>query len=184
MSFLYASMFAKLYGAVLLFSLLFGVSGSDDFITKYDKYNSVCRRMGYQDKGCEETEVIAFHARMSTDQKNIKNRNVVVFGTVTLNTGKAYNPTASKFTAPSRGHYSFTWTIATYPGAMFNTQLVINGKSVSYNHVNGRVGGNNYEAGSSTVILKMEKNDVVSILSADTGESARGLWSSFSGFKL
>lgn len=43
------------YGAVLLFSLLLGVSGSDDFITKYDKYNSVCRRMGYQDKRCEET---------------------------------------------------------------------------------------------------------------------------------
>lgn len=43
------------YGAVLLFSLLFGVSGSDDFITKYDKYNSVCRKMGYQDKRCEET---------------------------------------------------------------------------------------------------------------------------------
>lgn len=43
------------YGAVVLCSLLLGVSGSDDFITKYDNYNSVCRRMGYQDKGCEET---------------------------------------------------------------------------------------------------------------------------------
>lgn len=42
------------YGAVLLFSLLLGASGSDDFITKYEKYNSVCRRMGYQDKRCEE----------------------------------------------------------------------------------------------------------------------------------
>eukprot|EP00105_Crassostrea_gigas_P004914 XP_011418284.1 PREDICTED: heavy metal-binding protein HIP [Crassostrea gigas] len=184
MSFFNASMFAKLYGAVVLCSLLLGVSGSDDFITKYDKYNSMCRRMGYQDKLCKEREVIAFHARMSTDLRNLKDKDVVVFGTVTLNNGKAYNPTTGKFTAPSRGHYSFTWTIATYPGASFNTQLVINGKSVGYNHVNGRVGGNNNEAGSSTVILKMEKNDVVSILTADTGESTRVMWSSFSGFKL
>lgn len=42
------------YGAVVLCSLLLGVSGSDDFITKYDKYNSMCRRMGYQDKLCKE----------------------------------------------------------------------------------------------------------------------------------
>lgn len=140
--------------------------------------------MGYQDKRCEERDVVAFHARLSTDQKNLKDKDVVVFGTITLNTGKAYNPATGKFTAPNRGHYSFTWTIASSPGARFSTQLVINSKPVSYSHVNGKTGGNNYETGSSTVILKMEKNDVVSILAADTGESARGLWSSFSGFKL
>lgn len=129
-------------------------------------------------------EVIAFHARPSTDLRNLKDKDVVVFGTVTLNTGKGYNPTTGKFTAPSRGHYSFTWTIATHPGYMFSTQLVINGNPVSYTHVNGKTGGNNYETGSSTVILKMEKNDVVSILLYNTGELANGLWSSFSGFKL
>lgn len=48
------------YGAVLLFSLLLGVSGSDDFITKYDKYNSVCRKMGYQGKRCEETGRVSY----------------------------------------------------------------------------------------------------------------------------
>lgn len=184
MSFLFVSKVDKLYGTCLFFLLLFGVSGTDDFIAKYDKYHSVCKKMGYQDKQCEKREVIAFHARLSTDQRNLKDKEVVVFGTVTLNTGNAYNPTTGKFTAPSRGHYSFTWTIATNAGYMFCTQLVINGKPVSYSHVNGKTGGNNYETGSSTVILKMEKNDVVSILLYDAGEFARGHWSSFSGFKL
>eukprot|EP00105_Crassostrea_gigas_P004910 XP_011418280.1 PREDICTED: heavy metal-binding protein HIP-like [Crassostrea gigas] len=184
MSFLFVSTFEKLYGAGLFFLLLLGVSGNDDFIAKYDKYQNVCKKMGYQDKRCEEKEVIAFHARPSTDLRNLKDKDVVVFGTVTLNTGKGYNPTTGKFTAPSRGHYSFTWTIATRPGYMFSTQLVINGNPVSYTHVNGKTGGNNYETGSSTVILKMEKNDVVSILLYYTGELAVGLWSSFSGFKL
>eukprot|EP00105_Crassostrea_gigas_P004909 XP_011418278.1 PREDICTED: heavy metal-binding protein HIP [Crassostrea gigas] len=186
MSFLFVSTFEKLYGAGLFFLLLFGVSGIDDFIANYDKYHSLCKKMVYQDKQCEEKEVIAFHARLSTNMRNIKDKDVVVFGTVTLNTGKGYNPTTGKFTAPSRGHYSFTWTIATDAGYMFSTQLVINGNPVSYNHVNGKTGsGNNYETGSSTVILKMEKNDVVSILLHDAGVFvARPDWSSFSGFKL
>lgn len=42
------------------FLLLLGVSRSDDFIAKYDKYNTVCRRMGYQDKQCEERGIIIF----------------------------------------------------------------------------------------------------------------------------
>lgn len=129
-------------------------------------------------------DVVAFHARLSKDQKNLKEKDIVVFGTVTLNTAKAYNPTTGKFTAPNKGHYSFTWTIASSPGARFSTQLVINSKPVSYCHVDGKTGGNNYETGSSTVILKMEKNDVVSILVYGAGELALWDWSSFSGFKL
>ncbi|XP_052687897.1 cerebellin-3-like [Crassostrea angulata] len=184
MSFLFASKVDNLHGTVLFFLLLLGVSRSDDFIAKYDKYNTVCRRMGYQDKQCEERDVVAFHARLSKDQKNLKGKDIVVFGTVTLNTAKAYNPTTGKFTAPNKGHYSFTWTIASSPGARFSTQLVINSKPVSYCHVDGKTGGNNYETGSSTVILKMEKNDVVSILVYGAGELALWDWSSFSGFKL
>lgn len=87
-----------------------------------------------------------------------------MFADVTLNTGNAYRPTTGEFTAPVRGHYSFTWTISTTQGALFNTQLVINGKSVGYNHINGRSSGQNYETSSSTVIVKMEKNDVVAII--------------------
>nr|XP_011418283.1 heavy metal-binding protein HIP [Crassostrea gigas] len=173
-----------MYSAILFILILWEVRGSDDFITKYDKYHRVCKRMGFQDKRCEEREIIAFHARLSTHLKNLKDKEVVVFADVTLNKGNAYNATTGKFTAPVKGHYSFTWTIATQSGAWFSTLLVINGKPISYNHVNGKSQGANHETGSSSVILKMEKNDVVSIIMYQTGEIAYGLWSSFSGFKL
>lgn len=63
-------------------------------------------------------EIIAFHARLSTHQKNLQDTEVVVFADVTLNTGNAYNATNGKFTAPVKGHYSFTWTIATQSGVV------------------------------------------------------------------
>lgn len=113
-------------------------------------------------------EVIAFHARLLTHQRNLKDKEVVVFADVKLNTGTAYNATTGEFTTPLRGHYSFTWTIATQSGAWFSTPLVINGKPISYNHVDGNSHGANHETRSSSVILKMEKNDVVPIIMYQT----------------
>lgn len=86
----------------------------------------------------------------------------VIFSDVTLNTGNAYNATTGEFTAPVKGHYSFTWTITTNGGTLFSTQLVFNGKPVSYNYVNGKHGVNH----------EMESNDVVSIRAYDQGELA------------
>lgn len=45
---------------VYFFLLLLGVSGTDDFIAKYDKYHSVCKKMGYQEKQCEKRGMIIF----------------------------------------------------------------------------------------------------------------------------
>lgn len=80
---------------------------------------------------------IAFHARQWTDLKNIKDKAVVVFADVTLNTKNAYIASTGEFTAPVRGHYTFTLTISTTQGALFSTQLAINGNSVCCNHIKG-----------------------------------------------
>lgn len=110
-------------------------------------------------KGAFILEIIAFHARLSTHQKSLQDKEVVVFADVTLNTGNAHNATTGKFSAPVKGHYSFTWTIAIQSGAWFrfSTQLVINGKPISYNHVNGKSHGANWRPGLRLSSLKWRK---------------------------
>lgn len=48
------------------------------------------------------TPIIPFHARLLTDQKNIKDKAVVVFADVTLNTGNAYSATTGDLPPMSR----------------------------------------------------------------------------------
>lgn len=114
----------------------------------------------------------------------LKKKTVDVFADVTFNTGNAYSATIGEFTAPVRGHYSFTLTISTTQGALFRTQLAIYGKYDGYNHIKGNSSGENYKTLSSIVIVKMETNDVVTIRLYDTGVFAYKMWSSFSGFIL
>ncbi|XP_061178368.1 heavy metal-binding protein HIP-like [Saccostrea echinata] len=145
--------------------------------------------MGLRGDNCKgrERAIISFHARMTSDQQNLGNNAVVVFGKVTENSGSAYNGNAGKFTAPEDGIYSFTWTILTKPGKIFITNIVVNDTSniVGYNYVNGRGGSHTFPTGSVTTIIKMKKNDKVWIRAdGKHGEYAYGNWSSFSGFKL
>ncbi|XP_061178369.1 heavy metal-binding protein HIP-like [Saccostrea echinata] len=124
---------------------------------------------------------------MASDLQNLGNNAVVVFGKVTENSGSAYNGKTGKFTAPKDGIYSFSWSILTRPGKIFVTYIVLNETSnvVGYNFVDGRSGGQIYSTGSTTTVIKMEKNDKVWIrTNGKEGEFAYGNWSSFSGFKL
>ncbi|XP_062615499.1 heavy metal-binding protein HIP-like [Saccostrea cucullata] len=157
-----------------------------DFISKFNKYNSVCQGMGYKTMNCSEKEknIIAFHTLLSKRQENLGKSTVVVFGNVLLNTGNAYDGTTGKFTAPEDGIYSFTWTILTQPGKYFHTEMVLNGHIISYNYVNGVSGNSHYSSGSSSAIIKMKKNDKIWIRTYGDGKFAYENWSSFSGFKL
>ncbi|XP_055999680.1 heavy metal-binding protein HIP-like [Ostrea edulis] len=156
-----------------------------DFIGKYDKQRSICRKMGFEDKGCKRNGIIAFHARTSSSLQNVASYAVVVFGKVTLNTGGGYDTSTGKFTAPEDGIYSFTWTIATVAGKYFTTDIVINGKMIGYNHVNG-ASYKNYETASTTAIINMEKNDKVWIRARNSGKTTYAYQDScsFSGFRL
>ncbi|XP_056015791.1 heavy metal-binding protein HIP-like [Ostrea edulis] len=134
---------------MVMLTELYAKENTQDFISKYNKYNTVCRGMGYERKSCKgkypelfpfETlqRIVAFHARMSSHQQNIGSQAVVVFGKVTLNSGSAYNGNTGIFTAPTDGIYSFTWTILTTPGSKFITEIVINGNIVGYDYANGK----------------------------------------------
>jgi hypothetical protein len=122
---------------------------------------------------------------MSSNLQNLGNNVVVVFGKVTLNSGSAYDSNSGIFTAPRDGIYSFTWTILTAPGNHFHTQIVINGKIVSYNYVDGKTGGSQYASSSTTAVIRMKKQDKVWIRThGSNGKYAHAEWSSFSGFQL
>ncbi|XP_048743710.1 heavy metal-binding protein HIP-like [Ostrea edulis] len=156
-----------------------------DFIGKYDEQRTICRKMGFDDKGCKRNGIIAFHARTSSALRNVALYTVVVFGKVTLNTGRGYDTRTGKFTAPESGIYSFTWTIATIAKNHFSTDIVINGRMVGFNHVNG-ARYSNYETASATAIINMEKNDKVWIRARDSGKTTYAYQDrcSFSGFRL
>ncbi|XP_062602403.1 complement C1q tumor necrosis factor-related protein 2-like [Saccostrea cucullata] len=172
---------------LVVFTMLFGIYGKEntsDFISKYKQYNTVCKGMGYEEKNCKGKGVIAFNALLTSDQQRPANKAVIIFKKVTLNSGNAYDATTGKFTAPVDGIYSFTWTIATDAGKYLSTEILMNGKPVSYNHVNGRSGSSNYESGSATANIEMKKNDQVWIRAYEGGGYARYTWSSFSGFQI
>ncbi|XP_062577211.1 heavy metal-binding protein HIP-like [Saccostrea cucullata] len=188
---MYTFQFLKLILTTFLLTGANAESGTKDFLNKFKTYNELCRGMGFKgvSSNCKghERDIISFHARMESHMQNLGNNAVVVFGTVTENSGSTYNGKTGKFTAPRDGIYSFTWTILTQRGKMFNTHIVLNDNSnvIAYNHADGRNGSQTYSSGSATAIIKMKKNDKVWIkTNGKEGEYAYADWSSFSGFKL
>ncbi|XP_062589286.1 heavy metal-binding protein HIP-like [Saccostrea cucullata] len=172
---------------VCILSEVWAKEGTQDFIDKYIKYNTVCRGMGYRTKNCSgiKKENIAFHALMSKDQANLGNYAVVVFGRVTQNSGNAYNAKTGKFTAPEDGLYVFNWTILTTDGKYFHTQIVLNGKIIGYNNADGVSGSSSRASGSSSAVINMKKKDKVWIrTNGREGKYAYAVWSSFTGFKV
>ncbi|XP_062619331.1 cerebellin-2-like [Saccostrea cucullata] len=115
---------------------------------------------------------------------NLGKNTIVVFGTITLNSGNAYDATTGIFTAPDDGIYSFTWTILTMSGKYFKTRIVLSDNSIGYNHVDGVSGSSNWESGTSSAFIKMKKNDKVWITTFGEGKCAYQEYSSFSGFGL
>ncbi|XP_048771001.1 heavy metal-binding protein HIP-like [Ostrea edulis] len=172
---------------IAILTELYGKETTQDFISKYNKYNTVCQKMGYGTRSYKGKDhgIVAFHARMSSNLQNLGNNAVVVFGRVTLNSGSAYDGNTGIFTAPTYGIYSFTWTIMTIPGSRFNTEIVMNGNVVGYNYANGKSGSSQHESTSTTAVIRMKKKDKVWIRTFNReGEYAYMDWSSLSGFQL
>ncbi|XP_061190116.1 complement C1q tumor necrosis factor-related protein 3-like [Saccostrea echinata] len=153
---------------------------NDHFHRKYDR---ICRRLGYQRNFELDKSIVAFNARLATNQINLPPHAVVAFRKVTLNEGNAYDADTGKFTAPTDGIYSFTWTILTRPGDLFQTYLLLNGNKVGFNNVHGRK-SDNYETGTTTSIIKMKEHDRVWLSTVARAGFAHRDWSSFSGFRL
>ncbi|XP_048768722.2 heavy metal-binding protein HIP-like [Ostrea edulis] len=158
---------------------LYAKETTHDFVSKYNKYNIICRGMGYERKSCNgrKNGAIAFHTQLASSLKNLSIRDVVLFRKVSLNSGSGYNNDTGKFTAPTDGTYYFTWTMETSSGSYFMTQLVINGNMVRL------LDRSRAKSASTSALIKMKKNDKVWIRTPSGGNCAC-YNSSFSGFQL
>ncbi|KAJ8312028.1 hypothetical protein KUTeg_009401 [Tegillarca granosa] len=129
---------------------------------------------------------VAFSASLSHPIKNNKVKNYkVVFDKIITNEGHGYDSKTGIFTVPFDGLYVFHWTVLTYPGTLFNTELVVNGVPKWMNCADAS-GGKTHSSGSNMVTLSLNQKDQVWIRKWKTGgNTMHGYnWSGFSGFKL
>nr|XP_034307448.1 complement C1q tumor necrosis factor-related protein 3-like isoform X3 [Crassostrea gigas] len=151
-------------------------------VTRYNNYKAICDGMGFQNVRCKDP--VAFQSSLTKKLQYLKNQETVIFDKVSLNEGKAYDNTSGIFTAPFDGIYSFTWTILTTAGKYFLTEIVLNGKKVVLNYIDGR-GRDGNSMSTSHANIKMKKGDKVWIRTCDTtGQFAHADWCFFSGSKL
>ena len=86
----------------------------------------------------------------------MKYQETVIYDKVWLNEGKAYDERTGIFTATVDGIYAFSWTTFSFPEKYFVTEIVVNGKAMSYSQCDGR-GQSGYPNSSNQVNIKMKK---------------------------
>ncbi|VDI56771.1 Hypothetical predicted protein [Mytilus galloprovincialis] len=131
----------------------------------------------------------AFFATLSSDRSNLPANAVVMFDTVSLNEGDAYDGTTGIFTCPEDGLYHFSWTTVSNPGKDFTSVLVANDRKIAENAADSD-SVSDAMTGTSNVIVRMMKRQKAWIgVQGSDGKNLKKIWvgspcSMFSGFKL
>ncbi|CAC5362380.1 C1QL [Mytilus coruscus] len=131
----------------------------------------------------------AFFATLSSDRSNLPGDTVVIFDTVSVNEGDAYDGTAGKFTCPEDGLFHFSWTTVSGDGKDFTSVLVANDNTIAANAVDSD-SVSDHMTGTSNVIVRMIKGQKAWIaVHKGDGKHLNKEWngspcSMFSGFKL
>ncbi|XP_071168596.1 complement C1q-like protein 4 [Mytilus edulis] len=138
---------------------------------------------------------VAFHANRGspltvTDQTK---EHIVVYDSVKLNVGLAYNSVKGKFECPEAGIYSFSWTSDVPQGKQFETSFILKHKN---SQLGTKITGNRASAigvsdsvqSTKNVVVDMKKGDMAFIKTirnaADVLHGDVNSFSSFSGFKV
>ncbi|KAH3721010.1 hypothetical protein DPMN_063922 [Dreissena polymorpha] len=130
------------------------------------------------------TDLVAFFATLDHPASNLGVGQNLKFDNVITNIGSAYNPHFGGFIAPVSGVYVFMSTLLSFAGHEDNFELKRNGATVCKMHVAGTGGGNN-DSTSGSVVLYLDKGDVIAIQNINLGEGVLGnQYSYFSGFLL
>ncbi|KAK3094874.1 hypothetical protein FSP39_007379 [Pinctada imbricata] len=107
---------------------------------------------------------------------------VIAYSGVVTSIGGGYNATTGIFTAPRSGNYAFLWSCLTAPGAIFDSELMVNGLRKSLNNCNNRDGVSQLTC-TGMAIVKMKYGDKAYIRSI-FGEFLYEDWSWFHGWLL
>ncbi|XP_056012364.1 complement C1q-like protein 3 [Ostrea edulis] len=136
--------------------------------------------------GCNsklETSV-AFHAEIGSN-RIYKGGSVWVFDKVVTNLGNAYNPATGKFTTPGKGVYLFNWYTLSGPGSVSHAGLYVNGKMKGRQASNNKGEGTRNITAGSSIVLALEKGDLVYVMDAHgSTSSVIGTWTAFGGIQL
>ncbi|XP_076117247.1 heavy metal-binding protein HIP-like [Mytilus galloprovincialis] len=131
----------------------------------------------------------AFFATLSSSHDNLPANTVVMFDTVSLNEGDAYDGTTGEFTCPEDGLYHFSWTTVSNARKDFVSVLVANDRKIAENAVDSDSVSDGM-TGTSNVIVRMRNGQKAWLaVSSSDGKQLRNSWngspcSMFSGFKL
>ncbi|VDI56770.1 Hypothetical predicted protein [Mytilus galloprovincialis] len=131
----------------------------------------------------------AFFATLSSDRNNLPRNAVVMFDTVSLNEGDAYDGTTGTFTCPEDGLYHFSWTAVSGRSKDFVSVLVANDRKIAANAVDSDSVSDSM-TGTSNVIVRMMKGQKAWVaVHREDGKQLVKAWngspcSMFSGFKL
>lgn len=104
--------------------------------------------------GCLE-KIVAFHAVLSRVLQNAPVNTIIKFGNVPTNEGGGYNRTTGKFTAPTDGVYSFSWTYCTNRGSTTYTCAMVDGKPTGYAVNQGQ--SSTWQNTSGHLVIKLRK---------------------------
>ncbi|WAR06639.1 CBLN3-like protein [Mya arenaria] len=124
---------------------------------------------------------VAFYAALSRTVANLGVNQNIVFDHVILNEGNGYSGHAGDFRAPVSGIYAFSVSLQSYYGHSTHYTIMQGTTLVGKLYVDGHAAG--MENSGMSFVLKLQKNEDVSVKNADLGENLHGdHYTSFSGF--
>ncbi|XP_061175957.1 cerebellin-3-like [Saccostrea echinata] len=105
--------------------------------------------------------VVAFYAYMSANENSPGVHHTLIYDHEVTNIGNGYSRHSGTFTAPVAGVYVFTWntfTVTNSGNQYMSIEITLNSQPVGVTFVQG---GGDYAGVTGTVVLSIQKNDVI-----------------------
>ena len=135
---------------------------------------------------CAPSRKIYFSAYLTNhiDASSLSKKQPIIYTDVVTNEGQGYNVKTGEFTAPWAGGYSFQWEFLVFPGGNIWLELQLNNTQFAHCLAHGSDG--NYEVGSKSTIMNLNKGDTVRVVfSIGNGKLYGGIrYTGFSGFLI